>query len=54
MARNVAGVIVPSFAPGATQDDRHLIFWRWSGTLASRVIVIDDERRLPATAASWP
>ncbi|MFS3137347.1 RES family NAD+ phosphorylase [Gluconacetobacter sacchari] len=53
MARDVAGVIVPSFAPGATQNDRNLVFWRWSGTLPSRVIVIDDERRLPETAASW-
>lgn len=53
MANGTAGIIVPSFAPGATENDKNLVFWRWSGTLPSRLTVIDDERRLPATPASW-
>lgn len=54
MADEAAGIIVPSFAPGATQNDRNLVFWAWSDSLPSRVTVVDDERRLPTTAASWP
>lgn len=54
MADGAAGIIVPSFAPGATQNDRNLVFWRWSSNPPSRVTVIDDERRLPTTTASWP
>ncbi|NHN86818.1 RES domain-containing protein [Acetobacter musti] len=53
MADGAAGIIVPSFAPGATQNDRNLVFWAWSDSLPSRVTVIDDERRLPTTPASW-
>ncbi|MEN3176865.1 RES domain-containing protein [Gluconobacter sp. OJA] len=54
MADGAAGIIVPSFAPGATEHDRNLVFWAWSDSLPSRVTVIDDERRLPTTAAPWP
>ncbi|ARW18464.1 hypothetical protein S101446_03390 (plasmid) [Komagataeibacter europaeus] len=52
-ANGVAGIIVPSFAPGAMENDRKLVFWQWSDSLPSRVTVIDDEKRLPATATSW-
>lgn len=54
MANGTAGIIVPSFAPGATQSDRNLVFWSWSDGPPSRVTIIDDEKRLPTTAASWP
>lgn len=54
MANGTAGIIVPSFAPGATQSDRNLVFWSWSNGPPSRVTIIDDEKRLPTTAASWP
>lgn len=54
IANKIAGIIVPSFAPGATKNDQNLIFWKWSGDLPSRVIVIDDEGRLPRTDMSWP
>ncbi len=47
------GIIVPSFAPGATSDDRNVIFWTWSDDLPHRVRVIDDESRLPRDARSW-
>lgn len=53
ITRGVAGIVAPSFAPGATGNDRNLVFWAWSDSPPSRVIVIDDERRLPTTAASW-
>lgn len=52
-ADGIAAIIVPSYAPGALPDDRNVVFWRWSDTLPHRVVVIDDERRLPRDARSW-
>jgi RES domain-containing protein len=48
-----AAVVVPSFAPSATRDDRNVVFWRWSNALPHRVTVIDDEGRLPRDQQSW-
>lgn len=36
------GLLVRSFAPGATQDDLNLVLWDWSETIT----LIDDESRL--------
>ena len=47
IARGVAGVIVPSFAPGAAVGERNAVFWRWSRVPPHRVTVIDDHGRLP-------
>ena len=44
------GMRVPSFAPGARADDVNLVFWSWSDRLPSRIVLIDDERRLPGSA----
>lgn len=30
IAMGIAGIIVPSFAPGATHAMRNLVFWNWS------------------------
>ncbi len=43
----VAAIVVPSFAPGAGAGDRNLVFWHWSDTPPHKVVVIDDEHRLP-------
>lgn len=51
--RGVAAIIVPSFAYGATEMDRNVVFWRWSDALPHRVSVIDDESRLPRDDRSW-
>jgi RES domain-containing protein len=48
-----AGIIAPSFAPGAGPADRNVVFWRWSDELPHKVLVIDDEARLPRDARSW-
>lgn len=40
------GLIVRSFAPGATSDDLNLVLWNWSDVPPSRLTLIDDERRL--------
>ncbi len=42
-----AGIVVPSFAPGAADRDVNAVFWNWSGRPAHQVRVIDDEGRLP-------
>jgi RES domain-containing protein len=47
IADGVAGVIVPSFADGATSTDKNLVLWRWSDELPHRVGVFDPDQRLP-------
>ena len=45
IGKNVSGVVVPSYAPGAGVGATNAVFWRTEG--ACRVEVIDDFRRLP-------
>lgn len=40
------GLLVRSFAPGATDDDLNLVLWRWGSEPPSRLVPIDDEGRL--------
>ena len=40
------GLLVRSFARGATDDDINLIVWTWSDGAPSRLTLIDDEGRL--------
>lgn len=40
------GLLVRSFAPGATADDLNLVLWRWGETAPARLILIDDDNRL--------
>lgn len=49
----LAGIVVPSFAPGATDADQNLIFWRWAREPPHQVRVIDDAGRLPRDDRSW-
>ncbi len=46
-AGGYVGMRVRSFTPGATADDLNLVFWRWGNLRPSRVVLIDDEARLP-------
>lgn len=48
-----AGMIVPSFAPGARTDARNLVLWRWGPELPNRVTVFDPAGRLPRDQSSW-
>jgi RES domain-containing protein len=52
-AGGVAGIIVPSFALGATALDVNVIFWTWDVAPPHRVQVIDDAGRLPRDMSSW-
>jgi len=45
-ANGFSGLIVRSFAPGAMDDDINLVLWTWGGAAPSRLILVDDERRL--------
>lgn len=40
------GLLVRSFAPGASADDLNLVLWTWGATGPSRLRLIDDENRL--------
>jgi RES domain-containing protein len=52
-ARSIAGILVPSFAPGAETDDRNLVLWDWGPDLPRKVTVFDPSGRLPKDQLSW-
>ena len=43
------GMLVRSFAAAARPEDVNLVLWRWGDRLPSRVVVVDDQGRLPHT-----
>jgi RES domain-containing protein len=53
IAGRAAGMLVPSFANGATADDQNLVLWRWGPDLPHRVMVYDPTGRLPKSQPSW-
>jgi RES domain-containing protein len=53
MARGIAGILVPSFAPGATSSDQNLVLWDWSDRPPHQVRVFDPSGRLPRNQLSW-
>lgn len=46
IAEGYSGLLVRSFAKGASPDDLNLVLWRWGETTPSRLTLIDDENRL--------
>ncbi len=46
IAEGYSGLLVRSFAKGASPDDLNLILWLWGETTPSRLTLIDDENRL--------
>ena len=52
-ARGIAGIVVPSFAPGADESDRNLVLWDWGPEPPHRVTVFDPSGRLPKDQLSW-
>jgi RES domain-containing protein len=53
MGRGHAGILAPSFAPGATHADNNLVLWKWGTELPHRVTVYDPSGRLPKDQLSW-
>ena len=45
-AAGFSGLVVRSFARGASKTELNLVLWRWSGSLPHRLTVIDDDGRL--------
>lgn len=45
-ANGYQGLLVKSFAPGATVDDLNLVLWEWGRAAPSHLVLIDDENRL--------
>jgi RES domain-containing protein len=54
MASGAAGIIVPSFANGASSDTSNLVLWVWGPALPHRVEVHDPSGKLPKNQTSWP
>ncbi len=48
-----AGILVKSFASGATEADLNAIFWHWAPDPPHQVRVIDTDGRLPRDDPSW-
>ena len=49
-----AGLLAPSFAPGATDGAHNLVLWNWGTALPTRVTVFDPSGKLPKDQLSWP
>ena len=53
LAQGHAGILVPSFANGATVDDRNLVLWRWGPDLPHKVTAYDPTGKLPKNQLAW-
>jgi RES domain-containing protein len=53
IAAGQAGIVAPSFGPGASPTDLNAVFWRSGLNPPRQVKVIDDAGRLPKDDASW-
>lgn len=53
VADGTAGILVPSFAPGAEAQDCNLVLWNWDSKLPHKVEVFDPSGRLPRDQLSW-
>jgi len=53
IARGIAGILVPSFAPGASLKDENLVLWKWSERPPHQVRAFDPGGRLPRDQRSW-
>lgn len=52
-AKGAAGILVPSFAPGAKEADQNLVLWTWGPELPHLVRAFDPSGRLPRNQLSW-
>ena len=53
IAEGAAGILVPSYAPGATSADHNLVLWNWSDRPPHQIAVFDPSGRLPKDQLSW-
>jgi RES domain-containing protein len=52
-ASGAAGIVVPSYSPGASADSQNLVLWRWSDALPHQVTIYDPGGDLPRDGSSW-
>lgn len=52
-SKGIAGILVPSFAPGAEIGDTNLVLWEWGPDIPHKVTVFDPSGRLPKDQLSW-
>ena len=52
-AEGAAGILVPSFASGASDSDGNLVLWKWGPAPPHSVQVFDPSGRLPRNQLSW-
>ena len=53
IASGAAGILAPSFAPGAKGDAQNLVLWNWSDQPPHKISVFDPTGRLPKDQLSW-
>lgn len=46
IAAGYDGLLVRSFVTGSGPEDLNLVLWRWGSSAPSRLVLIDDEKRL--------
>jgi RES domain-containing protein len=53
LAGGAAGIVVPSYSPGASADAQNLVLWDWSDALPHQVTIHDPRGDLPRDDSSW-
>jgi RES domain-containing protein len=53
ISEGYAGMLVQSFARGATAANQNLVIWKWSNRAPHQVNVFDPTGRLPRNQSSW-
>lgn len=48
-AEGYAGILVPSYVPHASKQDRNLVLWTWGDDPSCKLRLIDDQGRLAPT-----
>jgi RES domain-containing protein len=51
--KGFVGILVPSFASGAEEDDHNLVLWNWGPNLPHKIEVYDPSGRIPKDQLSW-
>jgi RES domain-containing protein len=52
-AEGFAGILVPSFVPGAGAGNINIVLWQWGSDLPHQLLVFDPHGGLPSDQSSW-
>lgn len=53
ISHGISGIKAPSYALGAPAGAKNIVFWNWQNVLPNKVVVVDDNNRLPKNQKSW-